>query len=122
VCDRVQIISQGELVLNESISGLERHMKAASITVAFHQAPPLAELEKIEGVTSVKQEHEGRLHLFHDAHANPTEKIIQLAAQKNWGLYEIRPGRVSLEQIFVELTAVDKLQEKMNSPTAEVNP
>ena len=34
-CDHVQIINKGELVLNESIEGLEHHMKAASLTVAF---------------------------------------------------------------------------------------
>ena len=38
---------------------------------------------------------------------NPTESIIRLAAEQGWGLYEIRPGRLSLEQLFVELTTED---------------
>jgi hypothetical protein len=28
-----------------------------------------------------------------------------MAVEKNWGLYEIRPGRLSLEQLFLELTS-----------------
>src|SRR3970040_317250 len=39
-CDRVQIINKGELVLNESIEGLEHHIKTASLSVAFRTAPP----------------------------------------------------------------------------------
>jgi len=105
VCDHVQIINRGELVLNESISGLERHLKAASLTVALHHPPAPSTLESIPGVTSVKMESEGRLHVFHDSATNPTETIIRLAAEQGWGLYEIRPGRLSLEQLFVELTA-----------------
>jgi ABC-2 type transport system ATP-binding protein len=104
VCDRVQIINKGELVLNESIAGLDRHLKAASVTVAFHQPPAPEALRQLPGVTAVQVEKEGRLHIFHEAEHNPTEAIIRLAAENNWGLHEIRPGRLSLEQLFVELT------------------
>jgi ABC-2 type transport system ATP-binding protein len=107
VCDQVQIIHKGELVLNESIDGLAQHMKSASLTVAFHRPPPESALTGIAGVTAVRQEKSGRVHLFHGAGSSPTEEIIRLAAQHDWGLYEIRPGRASLEQIFVELTGHD---------------
>jgi ABC-2 type transport system ATP-binding protein len=103
VCDRVQIINKGELVLDETIAGLARHMKAASVTVAFRRAPAPEALAAIAGVTAVRAERDGRLHLFHEPARNPTEEIIRLAQQHDWGLYEIRPGRLSLEQVFVEL-------------------
>jgi len=105
VCDRVLIIHEGELVLDETIDRLDRHMKAASITVAFHHAPPNDELERLPGVTGVQAEPSGRLRLLHDTDRNPTEDIVRLAAEHGWGLYEIRPGRLSLEQLFVDLTA-----------------
>jgi ABC-2 type transport system ATP-binding protein len=104
-CDRVQIIHRGELVLNESIDKLERHMKGASLTVAFRAPPPPAELQAIAGVTGVQDEKEGRLLVLHEAERNPTDEIVRLAAERGWGLYEIRPGRLSLEQLFVEMTA-----------------
>ncbi|MDH3370577.1 MAG: ABC transporter ATP-binding protein [Gammaproteobacteria bacterium] len=104
-CDRVQIINKGELVLNESIEGLEHHMKSASLTVAFHQSPDLQFLENLPGVKSVHPEKDGRLRVFHETEQNPTDAILRMAVNKNWGLYEIRPGRLSLEQIFVELTS-----------------
>ncbi|MBI5783104.1 MAG: ABC transporter ATP-binding protein, partial [Gammaproteobacteria bacterium] len=103
-CDHVQIINKGELVLNESIEGLEHHMKSASLTVAFRHPPEQKALEKLPGVKSVQPEKDGRLHVFHEAERNPTDDILRMAVEKNWGLFEIRPGRLSLEQIFMELT------------------
>ena len=103
-CDRVQIINNGELVLSESIDGLEKHMKSASLTVAFHRVPALEILEKVPGVNSVQPETNGRLRIFHEPDRNPTEEILRMAVNKNWGLYEIRPARLSLEQIFLDLT------------------
>jgi ABC-2 type transport system ATP-binding protein len=103
-CDRVQIIHRGELVLNESIDKLERHMKGASLTVAFRAPPPAAELQAIAGVTGVQDEKDGRLLVLHEAERNPTDEIVRLAGERGWGLYEIRPGRLSLEQLFVEMT------------------
>lgn len=104
-CDHVQIINKGELVLNESIAGLEHHMKSASLTVAFRHPPTVETLGKLPGVTAVQSENNGRLHVFHETERNPTDDILRMAVEKNWGLYEIRPGRLSLEQVFLELTA-----------------
>jgi len=112
VCDHVQIINRGELVLNESIAGLENHLKAESLTVAFHHPPMMATLESLPGVTSVKIESEGRVHIFHDRARNPTETIVRLAGEQGWGLYEIRPGRLSLEQLFLELTTDEAVAQE----------
>jgi ABC-2 type transport system ATP-binding protein len=122
-CDRVQIINKGELVLNESIEGLEHHMKSASLTVAFRHPPAQETLEKLPGVKSVRPETDGRMHVFHEAEQNPTDTILRLAVENNWGLYEIRPGRLSLEQVFLELTtdaAADEAQAYTPAITADL--
>ena len=105
ICDRVLIIHDGELVLDESIDRLDRHMKTASITVAFHTPPTAGELERLGGVTAVQPEPNGRLRVRQESGRNPTDELVRVAAERGWGLYEIRPGRLSLEQLFVELTA-----------------
>jgi ABC-2 type transport system ATP-binding protein len=115
VCDHVQIIHKGELVLNESIAGLQQHMKSASLTVVFRETADTALVEKLPGVKSVQRENEGRLHVFHETDHNPTEEIIRLASEKNWGLQEIRPGRMSLEQVFLELTSDPQAAEALAS-------
>jgi ABC-2 type transport system ATP-binding protein len=122
-CDRVQIINKGELVLNESIEGMEHHMKSASLTVAFRHPPAQETLEKLPGVKSVRPETDGRMHVFHEAGQNPTDTILRLAVENSWGLYEIRPGRLSLEQVFLELTmdaTADDTQAHAPAITAEL--
>jgi ABC-2 type transport system ATP-binding protein len=109
-CDRVQIISKGLLVFNDTIDNLSRHLQSSALMVAFRQAPETALLEKLPGVKSVKSEEVtrgstgSRVRIFHQPGLDPTDQVIKLAAEKNWGLYEINPERASLEQVFVDLT------------------
>jgi hypothetical protein len=63
------------------------------------------------------------MHVFHEAEQNPTDTILRLAVENNWGLYEIRPGRLSLEQVFLELTtdaAADEAQAYTPAITADL--
>jgi ABC-2 type transport system ATP-binding protein len=111
-CDQVQIINKGQLVLHDSIDGLEHHLQSASLTVAFRKDVPRAELEKIAGIKKVEQQREGRLRLFFEPEQDPVDEIVRLSAENQWGLYELRPGRVSLEEIFLHLTTEEKAGEE----------
>jgi ABC-2 type transport system ATP-binding protein len=103
-CDRVQIISNGSLVLNDTIDGLAKHMRSLSLAVAFRRPPAPSQLEQLAGVTAVQSDGGERLQILHRPDSDPTEEIVRLATQHDWGLYEIQPLGVSLEELFVELT------------------
>ena len=103
-CDHVQIISNGSLVLNDSIAGLSRHMKSASLSVAFRRPPSASALEQLAGVTLAQFNDKHQVQIFHRPDHDPTEEIVRLAAEHDWGIYEIRPLGGSLEELFVELT------------------
>ncbi len=117
-CDQVQIINAGELVLNDSIEGLNKHMRAASVTVAFKNDADTSLLESIAGVRSIHHESKGLIRVFHESSVDPTQEIINMASEKNWGLFEIRPGRVSLEEIFLELTTDESSSGESSSGSA----
>jgi ABC-2 type transport system ATP-binding protein len=104
VCTRVQIIHQGQLVLNDSIAGLERNMRALSILLRTEQAPDLAALQAVAGVHSIDALGEGRLRVFHDPEASPARALAELAVSSGWGLLELTPERRSMEQIFIDIT------------------
>ena len=106
-CDHVQIINRGELVLNDSIEGLSRHMQSAILSVSLRKPPDLDQLRRLAGVTSVQEESDGSLHIFYEPGNDPTDALVRLAVEKNWGLYELVPQRASLEDIFVQLTTED---------------
>jgi len=55
-------------------------------------------------VQKVETDDDGRVRVFVAPGQDPAEALMQLAVERQWGLYEIAPERASLEQIFVELT------------------
>lgn len=103
-CDQVQIINRGKLVLNDSIEGLSRHRQSATLFLALHRPPDLETLRAVDGVKSLQEEGNGRLQVFYEPDRDPTDILVKLAVENNWGLYELMPQRASLEDIFVQLT------------------
>ena len=103
-CDRVQIIDRGRLVLNETIANLGQHLRSRALTVAFRHAPDTAALAALPGVTQVMQDDAMHVRLLHAADIDPTDAVVRLAADRAWGVYEIKPEGASLEDVFVELT------------------
>jgi ABC-2 type transport system ATP-binding protein len=110
-CSRVQIIHKGELVLNDSIDGLMRRMKSSVLGVTFRQSPDVRAIESVRGVQKVEIVEPAKVRIFVAPDADPTEALVKLAVDKNWGLVEIAAERASLEQIFVELTTKETHSE-----------
>ena len=107
-CDRVQIINKGQLVLNDTIENLAHRLQSRALSVAFRGKPEIAQIRRLAGVTEVKEDADGRVHIYHNPDIDPTEAVIALAADRQWGLYEINAQRASLEEIFVELTQTEQ--------------
>ena len=103
-CDRVQIIDRGRLVLNETIANLGQHLRSRALAVAFRQPPEIDALATLTGVTQVLQDDATHVRLIHAVDADPTDAVVRLAADRGWGVYEIKPEGASLEDVFVELT------------------
>ncbi|KAJ0345311.1 hypothetical protein COL154_013962, partial [Colletotrichum chrysophilum] len=54
LCDRVQIISQGQMVFNDTISSLGEQMQASAMLVELLNPPAVSTLESIEQVLAVE--------------------------------------------------------------------
>ncbi len=107
VCDRVQIINKGQLVLNDTIAGLQQRMRGEDLLVALRQAPELTALEAVVGEGNVTVLGEGRFKI-HTAQLEQQAEALAIAAVENgWGLYELMPERLTLEQIFVDITTTE---------------
>jgi ABC-2 type transport system ATP-binding protein len=104
VCSRVQIINQGELVLSDSIDGLTHRMQASVLAVSFRRAADRGVIAALPGVRNVEPRDDGSLRVYYEPSADPTDALVKLAVQHNWGLTALIPQRASLEDIFVELT------------------
>lgn len=109
-CDRVQIIHHGRLVLSDSIDGLQQQMRPNSLIVGLRQPPADSALQDISGIRSSSALDHQRWRVHFDPDNNPAEAIAIAAAQQGWGLFELAPERLSLEQVFVDITSRDHAQ------------
>ncbi len=106
-CDRVLILNSGTPVLSDTLEGLARHMRSTTLLVGFRRRPQLSALERLPGITAVQPEGANHVRVLHDPADDPGEAIACLAAEHDWGLYEMHPQHSSLEQIFMELATTE---------------
>jgi len=104
VCDRVLIINQGKLVLDESLDNLQQDDQITPIKIAFRQPPPLDILAEIEGVMDIEQIGNHHFKIYCESEINTINRITNLAAASEWQLYEMIPEQDSLEETFIQLT------------------
>ncbi len=108
VCDRVLIIHQGKLVLNESLDSLTRRQRSTHLCIALKRPPAIALLASIEGVEQVEPLDPHRFRIHYRPEIDPAEAIAERAVTERWGLYELTPELHSLEETFVQLTCGDE--------------
>jgi len=103
-CTHVQIIDRGQLILNETIAGLNRQMDTGTLHVTTRLTPDIDSLLTIPGVSSIESITENRIKIHHSVIANPAEQIAERIIAAGWGLQELTPVKRSMEDIFISLT------------------
>ncbi|MGR6035135.1 MAG: ABC transporter ATP-binding protein [Candidatus Nitrosoglobus sp.] len=111
ICDRVQIINQGELVLTDTIVGLSQRMEATSILIRLDNPPAKEALISLKGVDRVEIEEDGRIRLCYGPEQDPVDELVRRAVNEGWRLRELAPERRTLEEIFVAITQPQGQQE-----------
>jgi ABC-2 type transport system ATP-binding protein len=119
-CERVIIISQGNLVAQDSVANLTNRLRGSeAVCVEVGSGPGAGEvqhrLEQVSGVSRVvaKESRDGNL-VFECESLSGRHIRADLArsvVQAGWNLQELRAVGVSLEEIFLQLTAGNKEKE-----------
>ncbi len=114
LCDRVLIINQGNIVLDQAMQQLHNDPdKTDHVEIALRHPPALEDLLNIEGVASAESINKDTLRINFNADIDATDAIVEKAATEKWGLYKLNSDDTSLESIFMQLTYGD------NSPAKE---
>ncbi|HQT25869.1 MAG TPA: ATP-binding cassette domain-containing protein [Burkholderiales bacterium] len=99
ICDRVEILHHGKQVYSGKIEE-----GGGAIEVGFRSPPSIDEISGIEGIENIQTPSSG-LFLIHPVEGfDPTDSLILIAQERNWGLQRINPAKNSLEAFFAELT------------------
>ena len=116
VCDYVLIISHGKLVASDTPDNLERlaaGYNSLLMKVKGEKDTIRKDLETIEGVTGVEMSYDSDEELWKtkvsiQENVDIREKVFYAMAKVNCPIYEMQVKRVSLEDVFLELTEGEK--------------
>lgn len=103
-CDHILMIEQGKLVFVGSVNEFDNYIAPNTVFVHLEDAPPVEELQRIEGITRVEELGGRRFRIYYTDAQEVIGKLVDLSSANRWKLMEIRQEKSSLDTIFAELS------------------
>lgn len=126
ICKRVLVINDGRIVADDKPSALSsRLLHAERIELGVREAESREVINALRGLSMVvdartdgradqqqRAEAEGRLALLIDARPNQgaSEEIAKTIVDNGWGLTNLNPLPLTLEEIFLQLTTEEEFE------------
>ena len=115
-CDRVIIIKEGQLAMEESLSSLREKQSQSrrrlSVRVKKSSNLLIKELKDMEGIETVNVENNTlSLLALSQAPSDLNERVAKKVVEKGAGLLELKES-FSLEDVFIQLTSDSKKENK----------
>ena len=107
VCSRVLIIHRGKLVAEDTPKNLGARLRGAErvgLQVTGDGAKLQAALAAVPGVQSVQAVDDGRYEVAVTPGQDLRAQLAETVVRGGWGLLELAPVGMSLEEIFLQLT------------------
>src|SRR5581483_1783472 len=123
-CTRVLIIRNGQIVAEDTPQRLgTRVSQSEQIHLQVAQPAPEipSELEKIQGVLAVRQVQPDTFEVETTLNNDRRAEIAAMAVQRSWGVLELRPVRLSLEDVFLQLTMQEEEAEYVRDSSEELD-
>jgi len=124
-CQRVVIINRGRVVAVDTPDNLTNQLKGSASLYVQVDAAGADVAEALSGLSGVRQisEHDRHEQLVGFEIAADTDRdirrdVARLVVDRGWGLLELRPLRLSLEDIFLQLTT-DEANAGSKDPASE---
>lgn len=111
ICKRVIIINEGEIAAVDSLGGLTASLRKSerlSLTVRSSGENVLEKLNSLDQVVSAVNSEENQYLIECALKSNLQDNIAKLALEGNWGIVELKPVSMTLEDIFLKLTLEEK--------------
>ena len=133
-CERVIIINQGKLVAQDTVTNLTNRLRGSesvAIDVAaangtLNPAEVRQRLEQVAGVSRVVLKDTKDSHCAFEIESmqgrSIRAEVARAVVTAGWDLNELRPVGLSLEDIFLQLTASEKAEKKVEEKSEEKKP
>ena len=106
-CERVIIINHGRIIAEDTPEALTAQIREAetiSITLASPGESVERQLTDMGNVVAVRSRGNGVYHLDTAIGADVRAEIAEFVVGRGWGLLELRPVEMTLEDVFQQLT------------------
>ena len=111
ICQRVIIINEGEIAAVDSLEGLTASLRKSerlSLTVRNNNNEIEAKINSLEQVISVLPREKNQFLIECKLNSNLQDEFARMALENQWGLVEIKPLTMTLEDVFLKLTIEEK--------------
>lgn len=115
ICKRVIIINEGEIVAVDSLESLTTRLRKGDrllLKIRRSDSDTIEKLRTLSKVNTVIEPTAGQFTIDCEPHADIQDTIAKLALDNNWGIVELKPASITLEDIFLKLT----LEENEETP------
>ncbi len=129
-CQRVLVISGGQVVAEGAPDELVRRLQGYEDIVLIVEGPApeiIDKLQRITGVNVVEPREAAGTQVTLEVHAEKGHDVradlAQTVVESGWKLFELKTGGLSLEDIFLKLTTKDlsEAQESAPSPALDIS-
>jgi ABC-2 type transport system ATP-binding protein len=107
ICKRVIIINDGQIAAVDSLDALTMRLRKGErllLNVRRNDSAILEKIRTLEKVNSVTEHQPGHFTIDCEPNADIQDQIAQLSLNNKWGIVELKPVSMTLEDIFLKLT------------------
>ena len=111
ISKRVIIINEGEIAAVDSLGGLTASLRKSerlSLTIRKPENTIIEKLDSLDQVISASSTEENQFLIECSLRSNLQDDIAKLALENGWGIIELKPVSMTLEDIFLKLTLEEK--------------
>ena len=117
ICNRVIIISEGQVVAEDTPERLNRRLRGRQCLTIRLLNPPgeiIDRLSSVPGVSAVEPRGRGVYEIEGDLTDEQRAEIAAVSSTNGWGLVEMYTSGLSLEDIFLKLTDTEQGSRQRN--------
>lgn len=108
ICDNIKMIEHGQLIFSGTLKEFHECVHSNSVIVKFNHLSSEDELRQIPGIIQIQKLEDQTYRLQFEPDPHITRCIAEIAVNRGWGLNEIHKEKVSMDEIFAQLSGKKK--------------
>ena len=103
-CQDIRMIENGHMVFSDTLDAFNNYIEGDKLTASFENPPAVAAFKEISEITEAVYLTPKKVQITFSGSQEIAEKIVAASVHNNWKLREIQFEKVSLDEIFAQLS------------------